>query len=737
MEPGERVGCYLPNSPSWVVASLGVWCAAAAVAAVGTLLPGAEAARLFDMADVAAVVTVADAPELPGDQPVLRLDAEGLLEGEPDPGDTDWDHRRPRPPGAGRSRDRALHLGNDRSAQGHHAHPRRPRRVVATGGGGLRARRATTAPVPRPPHLAPGVVFNPFGHMAGYSRLGFRMWIGRPSVIVPAVHGRRGARVARPLRHGHAAAHADDDPHVGHADEPLDLQGVKYVTSGTAPLSIDTRERFEARYGVPVMQAYGMSEVGAVAQERYDDVVAGRRGPGSVGRIAAGVEVKIRHLDDDRPGGEGEILVRTDEATTEFIGGERVPVDEDGWFATGDVGRIDDDILYITGRVQEKIIVGGFNVYPAEVEDVARRSALVSDAVVVGVPDERLGEVPVAGIVWAGAPDDAALLEEMRGDLAHYKVPRALFSLERVPLTPREQGRPHARRGDRPRAELGSGVVEARERSWVMTNIVIGAASGMGAAVSRQLAARGRLLVADQNPAGLEQIVSELGRRCRSRRLRRHRPGAGRRVVRQGRRPRRARPHRRDLGIDGARTSDPRGRTSWDRRESSAPPSPCSAPARSRSCVASQSGYMVPESPELFAVLEDPLSPGFFDELGQFFDVDVPSLAYQVSKRGVHRLVRRAAPSWGARGARIMSVSPGINDTPMNRLDESNHPIMQDIIKSSPLGRRGTPEEIANVISFITSDAASLLTGSDVLADGGMVSVLPPSWEGQLRAPSS
>ena len=72
------------------MASLGVWCTGAAVAAVGTLLPAAEAARLFDMADVAAVVTVADAPKLPGDQPVLRLDAEGLLEGEPDPGDTDW-----------------------------------------------------------------------------------------------------------------------------------------------------------------------------------------------------------------------------------------------------------------------------------------------------------------------------------------------------------------------------------------------------------------------------------------------------------------------------------------------------------------------------------------------------------------------------------------------------------------------------------------------------------------------
>ena len=214
---------------------------------------------------------------------------------------------------------------------------------------------------------------------------------------------------------------------------------MKYVTSGTAPLTIATRERFEARYGVPVMQAYGMTEVGAVAQERYDDVVAGRRGPGSVGRIATGVDVQIRQLDDDRPDGEGEILVRTDETSTEFIGGAPVPVDDDGWFATGDVGRIDDGILYITGRVQEKIIVGGFNVYPAEVEDVARRSPVVRDAVVVGLPDDRLGEVPVAGIVWAGAPAEAALLEELRANLAAYKVPRAFFPLDAVPLTPRDK----------------------------------------------------------------------------------------------------------------------------------------------------------------------------------------------------------------------------------------------------------------------------------------------------------
>ena len=150
--------------------------------------------------------------------------------------------------------------------------------------------------------------------------------------------------------------------------------------------------------------------------------------------------------------------------------------------------------------------------------------------------------------------------------------------------------------------------------------------------------------------------------------------------------------------------------------------------------VASQSGYMVPESPELFAVLEDPLKEGFLDELAKFYDVDTPSLSYQMSKRGVHRVVRSLAASWGARGARIVSVSPGINDTPMNRADEAAHPIMADIIKSSPLGRRGTPEEIANVIAFVLSDQASLLTGCDILADGGMNTVLPSAWPAQLRA---
>jgi NAD(P)-dependent dehydrogenase (short-subunit alcohol dehydrogenase family) len=269
-----------------------------------------------------------------------------------------------------------------------------------------------------------------------------------------------------------------------------------------------------------------------------------------------------------------------------------------------------------------------------------------------------------------------------------------------------------------------------------MTNVVIGAASGMGAAVARQLADRGPLLVVDRNIEGVEQLAADLG------------PGvsaAGCDVTDQGQ-------------VDGlfadlehvaalVHTAGVSGTMAAGRRVLEinllgtarvlAAAEPLLRPGSVGVCFASQSGYMVPETPPLFARLEDPLAEGFFDEIGKYFDVDNAALAYQVSKRGVQRLVRKSASVWGRRGARILPLSPGINDTPMNRADEAVHPIMQEIIGSSPLGRRGSPEEVANVVSFLVSDAASYMTGSDVLVDGGMVTVLPQAWEGSLQPPSS
>jgi NAD(P)-dependent dehydrogenase (short-subunit alcohol dehydrogenase family) len=136
-------------------------------------------------------------------------------------------------------------------------------------------------------------------------------------------------------------------------------------------------------------------------------------------------------------------------------------------------------------------------------------------------------------------------------------------------------------------------------------------------------------------------------------------------------------------------------------------------------------GHMLPAPAEVDAVLDDPASATFFDDLaGLGFDPDNPQLAYSLSKRGLMRLVRRKAAAWGARGARILSLSPGIVDTGMGRLEAENQPVMAGMVESSPLARTGRPEEVASVAAFLVSEAASFMTGTDVLVDGGAIAAL-------------
>lgn len=114
--------------------------------------------------------------------------------------------------------------------------------------------------------------------------------------------------------------------------------------------------------------------------------------------------------------------------------------------------------------------------------------------------------------------------------------------------------------------------------------------------------------------------------------------------------------------------------------------------------------------------LDDPDAPGALDALCEALP---PLEAYNASKWGVIRYCARAAAEWGSRGARILSLSPGAIDTPMQDLEIDRQPIIREVIAQTPAGRMGRPEEIADVAAFLASPAASYLSGTDILVDGG------------------
>jgi long-chain acyl-CoA synthetase len=289
-------------------------------------------------------------------------------------------------------------------------------------------------------HKPPNLIANPLSHTAGVVRLLFALYVGRSVVLL---------RKFDPAATKSAIdQHGIDNLTINPAMLRMLLEGlppdadlgpVRYASSGTAPLPPRLREAFEARFGVPVLQAYGQTEAfGGIAIENVKDVLAGRRRPGSVGRPLPGVEVRIVTDSRDAATGEdGEIRVRTKSATRGYIGdvdSDR-PLDDDGWLRTGDLGHVDDDgYLYITGRLKNVIICGGFNVLPEELQAALTTHPAVREAAVLGVPDCRLGEVPVA-VVEADATGDE-ILASVASMLAPYKRPRRVIVVDTLPRVP-------------------------------------------------------------------------------------------------------------------------------------------------------------------------------------------------------------------------------------------------------------------------------------------------------------
>lgn len=210
----------------------------------------------------------------------------------------------------------------------------------------------------------------------------------------------------------------------------------RLFVSGSAPLPAAVLEAFRERYGHTILERYGMSETLMNLGNPY----AGARKPGSVGLPFPGVSARIVDA-SGAPAAEGEtgeLLLR---GANVFAGYWERPdataaAFVDGWFRTGDLARRDADGYYtLCGRRSDLIISGGFNIYPREIEEVLLEQPGIREAVVVGVPDGRRGEVPVAYVVTDAPIDERALEAECRRLLASFKVPRAFVRVDSLPRT--------------------------------------------------------------------------------------------------------------------------------------------------------------------------------------------------------------------------------------------------------------------------------------------------------------
>jgi long-chain acyl-CoA synthetase len=211
-----------------------------------------------------------------------------------------------------------------------------------------------------------------------------------------------------------------------------DLASIRAVTSGTAPLSAEDADAFTVKFGIPVLTSYAATEFGgAVAgwtladHQKYWHVKRG-----SVGRPSLGAQLRV-------VGDDGTPLAPDQVGLLEVKPGQLGPSAD--WMRTTDMARIDGDgFLWILGRADQAIIRGGFKVMPDDVRAALEGHPAVRGAAVVGRPDDRLGETPVAMVeLRDAAPIDAAtLMEFLRARLARYEIPTDIAIVDHIPRTP-------------------------------------------------------------------------------------------------------------------------------------------------------------------------------------------------------------------------------------------------------------------------------------------------------------
>lgn len=227
------------------------------------------------------------------------------------------------------------------------------------------------------------------------------------------------------------------------------VEGVRFVRSASAPLPRAALDRFETAFGIPIVETYGMTEAASMITANPVD---GVRKPGSAGR-PAGTEVRVVTVAETgavtpcAPGDIGRVQIRGAGVITSYASGGRPGViSEEGWLDTSDLGYLDEDgYLFLAGRSDDVINRGGEKIYPREIEEFLATLPGVKTAAVVGVPDDVLGEKPVAWIVpRAESAEFVRGTDDLEGDLRaaaaanlpRHKQPAEYYIVAEMPLGP-------------------------------------------------------------------------------------------------------------------------------------------------------------------------------------------------------------------------------------------------------------------------------------------------------------
>ncbi|MBV0934703.1 FadD3 family acyl-CoA ligase [Marinobacterium weihaiense] len=456
VQPGDRVAVWAPNGARWILAALGLQMAGAVLVPINTRMKAAEATDIIERSGSRILFSVGDF--LDTDYPAqLRDSCADLLDmtiitspraGAPLANSLDWEAFIDLGQAVSESaaRVRASQLDGDSLSDLMFTSGTtgKPKGVMSAHGAALRA----FSEFVRILGLVPGdrfLVVNPFFHTFGYKAGWLSALLCGVTILPHPVFDadevlERIEKDNVSVLPGPPTLYLSLLAHPELANKDLSSLRVASTGASTIPPVLIERMRNELGFDV-VTTAYGLTECGGLATI-CDPTDSAETIAGTSGKAIPGTEVAILDQDGNRLGANesGEICIRgfhvmqgyfqNPEATAETI-------DADKWLHTGDIGTLDArGYLRITGRLKDMFIVGGFNCYPAEIEAALVEHPEVAQAAVIGVPDERMGEVGCAFIVKRhGSQLDAkSLVQWSRQNMANYKVPRQVRFVSALPV---------------------------------------------------------------------------------------------------------------------------------------------------------------------------------------------------------------------------------------------------------------------------------------------------------------